>query len=125
MLDKRVIPDAPDCFISTDQGSTGTGRIARYQGSDAAAKFQEERQKAQPTSQDQGGGLTLENPGYFAGDVSGFGDEAFCTDLSTGIMGGVLVRQGDTLVYVSLLGSSIDAADVCQQAQKVADAVLH
>ena len=62
ILDKRVLPDAEDCWITAD-GATGTGRIARYQGSDAGAKFQAEKQAAQPTSQDQGNGLTLENAG--------------------------------------------------------------
>ena len=62
VLDKRVLPDAEDCWITAD-GATGTGRIARYQGSDAGAKFQAEKQAAQPTSQDQGNGLTLENAG--------------------------------------------------------------
>ncbi len=36
VLDKRVIPDAEDCFLSSDKGNSGTGRIARYTGSDAA-----------------------------------------------------------------------------------------
>jgi hypothetical protein len=124
ILDKRVMPDDEDCWITSD-GATGTGRIAHYQGPDAAAKFQAEKQAAQPTSQDQGNGLTLENPGYFAGDVSGVGDEAFCTDFSTALMEGVLVRQGDTLVYVSLQGGTDAAESTCQQAQQVAQAILH
>ena len=123
VLDKRVLPDAEDCWITSD-GATGTGRIARYQGSDAGAKFQAEKQAAQPTSQDQGNGLTLETAGYFAGDVSGVGDEAFCTDFSTALMEGVLVRKGDTLVYVSLQGTD-SAESTCQQAQQVAQAILH
>jgi hypothetical protein len=123
ILDKRVMPDDEDCWITSD-GSTGTGRIARYQGSDAAAKFQAERQAAQPTSQDQGNGLTLENPGYFASDVSGVGDEAFCTDYSSALMEGALVRQGDTLVYVSLQGGTDAAASTCEQAQQVALSIL-
>ncbi len=135
VLDKRVMPDDEDCWITSD-GSTGTGRIARYQGPDAAAKFQAEKQAAQPTSQDQGNGLTIESEGYFAGDVSGLGDEAFCTGISTAIMEGVLVRQGDTLVYVSLLGtgvgpdlnatsSGVVTSDAtCALAQEVAKAIL-
>jgi len=124
ILDKRVMADDEDCWITSD-GSTGTGRIARYQGPDAASKFEAEKLAAQPTSQDQGNGLTLENPGYFAGDVSGVGDEAFCTDFSTALMEGVLVRQGDTLVYVSLQGGTDAAESTCQQAQQVAQAILH
>ncbi len=124
ILDKRVLPDDEDCWITSD-GATGTGRIARYQGSDAAARFQAEKQAAQPTSEDQGNGLTLETAGYFAGDVSGVGDEAFCTDFSTGLMEGVLVRKGDTLVYVSLQGGTDSAESTCEQAQQVAQAILH
>ena len=44
ILDKRVMPDDEDCWITSD-GTNGTGRIARYQGSDAAAKFQAEKQR--------------------------------------------------------------------------------
>lgn len=125
VLDKRVIPDAEDCFISADRGDTGTGRIARYVGSDAAARFQQERQNAQPTSEDRGNGLTVENEGYFDGDVSGVGDEAFCTGNSDAFMSGVLVRQGDTLVYVSLLGAGSSSSDTpCELAQKVAKVIL-
>jgi hypothetical protein len=136
VLDKRVMADDEDCWITSD-GANGTGRIARYQGPDAAAKFQAERLNAQPTSEDQGGGLTLESAGYFGGDLTGFGDEAFCTGISDAIMAGVLVRQGDTLVYVSLLGSMdvrpdlgatpsgvIVSESTCQQAQEVARAIL-
>src|SRR5262245_24490592 len=94
ILDKRVLPDAEDCWISNN-GSTSsnsaTGRMARYQGSDAAAVYQQEWQKAQPTSTDQGNGVSLENPGYFGGDVTGFGDQAFCTSLSPAFQGGVIV----------------------------------
>jgi hypothetical protein len=127
VLDKRVIPDAEDCFVSADRGDSGTGRIARYVGSDAAARFQQERQDAQPTSEDRGNGLTVESPGYFDGDVSGFGDEAFCTGISDAFMSGVLVRQGDTLVYVSLLGTDFGSSSSetpCELAQKVARVIL-
>ncbi|HEY6571145.1 MAG TPA: hypothetical protein VIZ22_12695 [Candidatus Limnocylindrales bacterium] len=127
VLDKRVIPDAEDCFISADRGDSGTGRIARYVGSDAAARFQQERQDAQPTSEDRGNGLTVESPGYFDGDVSGFGDEAFCTGISDAFMSGVLVRRGDTLVYVSLLGTDFGSSSSetpCELAQKVARVIL-
>ncbi len=137
ILDKRVLPDAEDCWITSD-GSSPIGRIARYQGSDAAAVFQQEHQNAAPTSQDQGNGVTLENSGYFAGDVSGLGDEAFCTGLSPAIQAGVLVRRGDTLVYVSLSGPAdgsvpgmgtttdgvITAPSICDTAQAVARKIL-
>ncbi len=133
VLDKRVLPDADDCWITSD-GTTAVGRIARYQGSDAASVFQRERQNASPTSQDQGNGVSVENSGYFAGDVSGLGDEAFCTGLSPAIQAGVLVRRGDTLIYVSLSGPAdgsvpdmgttadgvITAPSICDTAQAVA-----
>jgi hypothetical protein len=136
VLDKRVLPDAEDCWISADQ-TTPVGRIARYTGSDASSVFQQELQKAAPTSQDQGGGLSLENAGYDGGAVSGLGDEAFCTGVSDGIQAGVLVRQGDTLVYVSLSGPAdgppalgtttngvVIAPSICATAQDVARAIL-
>ena len=128
VLDKRVIPDAEDCFLSSDKGNSGTGRIARYTGSDAAAIFQQERQDAQPTSEDKGNGLTVTSEGYFDGDVSGIGDEAFCTGISNAFMSGVLVRQGDTLVYVSLVGGdgvgAASSASPCELAQDVARLIL-
>jgi hypothetical protein len=136
ILDKRVMADDEDCWITSD-GTNGTGRIAYYQGPDAASKFQAEKLAAQPTSEDQGGGITLESPGYFGGDVTGIGDEAFCTGVSDGIMAGVLVRQGDRLVYVSLLGAMdvgqnlgatpsgvITSDETCQQAIEVAQVIL-
>lgn len=136
VLDTRVLPDAESCIVETTDGS-GIGRIARYQGNDAASVYQQEKQKAQPTSQDQGNGLTLESEGYFGGDVSGLGDEAFCTGVSTSITSGVLVRKGDTLVYVSLLGSTGGAPNLdatasgvitdpatCERAQEVAKVII-
>jgi hypothetical protein len=135
VLDTRVLPDAESCIVESSGGS-GIGRIARYQGGDAASMFQQEKAKAQPTSQDQGNGVTLESSGYFGGDVSGLGDEAFCTGVSDAITSGVLVRQGDTLVYVSLLGADgvpglgatesgvVTDQATCERAQQVAKAVL-
>ncbi len=138
ILDKRVLPDAEDCWITSD-GSSPIGRIARYSGGDASAVFQQERQNAGPTSQDQGNGVSIESSGYFGGDVSGVGDEAFCTGYALTGQAGVLVRKGDTLVYVSLSGPSdgsvpdlgatdsgvITAPSICATAQKVAQKILH
>lgn len=137
VLDKRVLPNAEDCWITGDQ-TTPVGRIARYVGGDAAAVFQAERKNAAPTSQDQGNGLSIESSGYFGGDVSGLGDEAFCTGISDAIQAGVLARRGDTLVYVSLSGPADDttpafdttadgvitAPSICAQAQEVARRIL-
>ena len=114
-------------------------RVAVHQGSDAASVFADEKTKAQPTSQDQGNGLSLENSGYFAGDVGGLGDEAFCTGLSPAIMAGVLVHRGDRDVYVSVgsadqtsgppdIGTTdsgvVTAPDMCSLAQDLARKVL-
>lgn len=137
ILDKRVLPDAEDCWITADQ-ATPTGRIAKHVGGDAASVFQQERQKAAPTSQDQGGGVSLTSSGYFGGNVAGLGDEAFCTGLSPTMQAGVLARKGNTLVYVSLSGPAdgsqpnlgttpggvVTAPDICAAAQKVARPML-
>ena len=100
VIDRRALPDAPDCVI-TDGEKTYLVRIAKSDGNGPAV-YAKEKANAQPTSQDQGGGVTLENPGYFGGDVSGVGDEAFCTGLSNAIMAGVVARKGDTVVAVSV-----------------------
>jgi hypothetical protein len=136
IADKRVLPDAEDCWITADN-STALGRIAEYKAGDAAAVYQRERQNAQPTSQDQGGGISLENPGYFGGDLSGLGDEAFCTGIDMALQTGVLVRRGDTLLYVSLTGAPdaipslgitdpgvVTADAVCATAQEIARRIL-
>jgi len=137
VLDKRVLPEAEDCWISADADSP-TGRIARYTGGDAAARFREERQRAAPTSEDQGGGITIETDGYDGGDAPGIGDEAFCTGVSPAIQAGVLVRKGDTLVYVSLSGPAdgstpdfgltdtgvVTAPSICARAQDLARRLL-
>lgn len=88
LLDKRVIPNAEDCWIAGD--TTATGRVARQAGGDASGAFSSAKAAAVAG-------------GYFAGDVSGIGDEAFCTGMSEAASFGLLVRSGDTLVYVSLI----------------------
>jgi hypothetical protein len=127
IIDKRVLPNAPDCWI-TDGDRAYIARIARYQGSDASSVFTAAFNASLPSSQDQGGGVTIENPGYFGGEVSGVGDEAFCTDLSAAIMAGVLVRQGDRVVYVSVGSANenqpADAPALCGFAQEVARFML-
>ncbi len=139
VLDTRVLPSDPSCWVSGGQKAF-VARIAVHQGSDAATVFATERQKAAPTSQDQGGGLSLENAGYFAGDVGGLGDQAFCTGISPAIMAGVLVRKGDEDVYVSVgsadgtsappdLGTTdsgvVTAPDMCSLAQDLARKIIH
>ena len=124
-LDKRVIGDATDCWVAEGTDTTaGFGRIAMYSGSDAASRFQEEHAKAAV--------------GYLAQDLSGVGDEAFCTGVSDTGMSGILVRRGNSLVYVSLLDTAFASGDgfqtsdtgvlyspqTCQLAQQVAAAVF-
>ena len=90
VLDKRVLPSADDCWLTTENSTdanSALGRIARYQGGDAAAMFQQEQKNAQPTSTDQGNGLSVETEGYYGGPVTGVGDEAFCTDVNAGRAG--------------------------------------
>jgi len=137
VVDMRALPDAPDCLI-TDGEKTYLVRIAKSEGNGPAV-YADEKANAQPTSQDQGGGVTLENSGYFGGDVSGVGDEAFCTGLSNAIMGGVVVRKGDTVVAVSVgppsegqqtvpdmenVGGVTTAPGLCKLAQDIARQVL-
>jgi hypothetical protein len=118
-LDKRVLKDAEDCWIAIGSGVTtsatadaATGRLAASSGGDASGAFRKEKEKA---SRD----------GYFAGDVSGLGDEAFCTALSAMDSAGVLVRSGDRLAYVSLVTAGPSGgSDTCATAQQVAKRML-
>ena len=137
VIDMRALPNAPDCVI-TDGQKTYLVRVAKSDGNGPAV-YAQEKANAQPTSQDQGGGVTLENSGYFGSDVSGIGDEAFCTGLSNAIMAGVVVRKGDTVVAVSvgppsegeqsvpdmeIVGGVTTAPSLCQLAQDIARKVL-
>ncbi len=88
VLDQRILPDAPDCWVISGLASNVTGRIAQQVGN-AAGDFASARQAA-------------EAGGFFAGDVT-FGDEAFCTGMTEVGSFGILVRRGDSLAYVSLL----------------------
>jgi hypothetical protein len=95
---------------------------------------------SESSSSSEGGSsdIKVESEGYFLKTVE-MGDEAFCTSFGVVPMSGVLVRQGDTLVYVSLLPDEADAANVsvaddgthlttddtnCDLAQKLAKVVL-
>jgi hypothetical protein len=146
IIDARVMPEDPSCSLTRDEGSSsdngssgGIGRIARYKGSRASAKFADERTKAKGISEDRGNGITVTSDEYFNEDVDGIGDEAFCTT-SSGVGAGVLVREGDTLVYVSLVADvttapGVDLSDPdnpklgtddlhCEIAQRIARKVL-
>ncbi|MBI2704461.1 MAG: hypothetical protein HYX32_04115 [Actinobacteria bacterium] len=105
--DTRIIPDATSC-LATQQATNGTGgqnvRIARYEGGDAATRFQTEKTKAKGTTEDRGGGLSVESSSYFNKDVQA-GDEAFCTTSDLALSSGAFVRKGNVLIYVSMMGS--------------------
>ena len=119
VLDKRVLKDAEDCWIAVGSGvstsataDAATGRLAASSGGDASGAFRQEKEKAN-------------RDGYFAGDVSGLGDEAFCTALSEMGSAGVLVRSGDRLAYVSLVAADPSGgSDTCATAQQVAKRML-
>lgn len=108
-LDKRVLADADNCYVlsgasdSTTQASGGYGRIAKYSGLDASSVFDKEQSGAK-TGQ------------YFAIDVPGAGDQAFCTGWSEKFPAtGALVRKGNDLVYVSfLIGADFGSLDFTQ-----------
>lgn len=106
--DIRVIPDAKSC-LATSQGTSDSNgqnvRIARYEGSDAASRFQAEKTKAKGTVEDRGNGLSVESSSYFNKDVQA-GDEAFCTTSDLALSSGALVRKGNVLVYVSMMGGN-------------------
>ena len=102
-LDARVIPDGKTCW-ATPSG-TGTGsvvRIARLETGDAAGRYQQELTNAKGTTQDKGNGLSVSTEGYLGKELSGVGDQAFCTTTDLTGSSGVLVRTGDKLVYVSV-----------------------
>ncbi len=99
-LDSRVLAGEPTCWgVETGDGGRLV-RIARYEGPDAAQRFADERARADGTSEDRGGGLTVSTDPYLARDVDA-GDEAFCTTGDGTTSAGALVRRGNLLVYVS------------------------
>ena len=125
VLDRRALADAPDCWIVSSSANSLTGRLARQDGGDASGDFQRARQGA-------------EAGGYFAGEASGVGDEAFCTGMSETGSFGILVRLGGNLAYVSLFDPAtmesrdfqtdangvIVSPEACAQAGEVALAML-
>jgi hypothetical protein len=108
VFDNRVLADSGSCWV-TNGDNQSTIILYHREGGDAHARYQQEHDAAQPTSQDKGNGLTVENSGYFDKDVADLGDEAFCTASSLSGATGVLVRKGDRLLYVSILpGADFD-----------------
>ena len=115
VLDSRVLADAPTSCWAVESGDGGgrLARIARYSGPDATARFTQEKAAAKGTTEDRGNGLSVSTEPYIGADVRA-GDEAFCT---TGDMlgsAGVLVRRGDTLIYVSTTAAGDGAASIPQ-----------
>jgi hypothetical protein len=125
VLDQRVLKDAPDCWIAGSSSTSVTGRLARQDGGDTSGDFQKAKKAAQ-------------DGGYFAADVSGYGDEAFCTTASDAISFGILVRSGGKLAYVSLIdptamqdgnfqmndNGQMVSPDTCATAGEIAKAML-
>jgi hypothetical protein len=119
-LDRRVLRDAPACLVS---GGRRLGRVAREVSEDAEAVFERERAAAVRGS-------------YNAGPLGGLGDEAFCTGLTRAGAAGVLVRDGDVLVYASIspeaaaptIGPDSPGRQVarrsCRTAQQLAEVIL-
>lgn len=136
IVDTRALADSEDCWVN-EGARAYIARIALHQGGDATAVFAAERQKAMPSSSSQGGGVSVENPGYFGDDVIGLGDEAFCTGISPATMAGVLVRDGDRVVYATVGppenetpelfttdAGVVTSPGLCAVAQELARAVL-
>lgn len=124
-LDRRVLPDAPNCWVgSSADTSSAFGRIAKYSGADAATVYDKARTAAQ-------------DGGYFVADLPGIGDGAFCTGWSSYPATGALVRHGNDLVYVSFIQGRGVGGDVattdngvsyspssCQDAASIAELAL-
>jgi hypothetical protein len=124
VLDNRVLNGASSCMITGPKSDNFTGRIARKQSSDATGLFQAEVKKAHGTKVDKGGGLTVESENYYDSAVE-LGDEAFCTTVGLPPSSGVLVRKGDTLLYVSLSPSTaLPGETACDAAKQLAKAIL-
>lgn len=141
-LDSRVLADGTTCWATetnTSEDQVRLVRIARLEGGDAKARFQQELTLAKGVKEDRGGGISVESQPYLNKEVS-FGDEAFCTTTDFAGSSGVLVRRGDSLVYVSLTSGGIPQLDPngvdpggaikfadddahCDLAQKLADKV--
>lgn len=137
-LDTRVLRDAPSCMVTPGKDSKiGLSRIAKLDSGDAKATFAKELTNAKGVSSDKGNGLTVSSDAYLSEETAKLGDEAFCTTSFLTGSSGVLVRKGNSLVYVSVASTAAQAQDVsttglgeiestnCTVAQKVAKAVLN
>lgn len=134
VLDSRVLADAPSCFVTSD--TIGSARVAKADA--GRSRYSAERENANALTEDRGGGLSVTREGWFASEVDGLGDEAFCTSPDLAGAVGVLVRDGGTLVYASIQPLAFDQEQIvvdektgailnptlCAQAQDLARAVL-
>jgi hypothetical protein len=102
ILDKRLLPDATDCWVL---GNGTAGRIAVVD-TDAETVFRNSRAEAEAS--------------FLYGDIQGIGDEAFCTTIDQQGSGGVLVRFDQRVVYVSMVAQGPDDTSVCETAQMIA-----
>ncbi len=102
ILDKRLLRDAPDCYIVGEEGTAG--RIAVLDGGGQAAYD-----------------AALADAQHFTGRPVTLGDDAVCTTLDNNGFAGVLVRFGDRVAYVSLLDQSLDEDLACTLASSVAE----
>jgi hypothetical protein len=136
-LDTRVLHDAPSCMVTpTGKDKVGLSRIAKLDSGDAKATFAKELTNAKGVETDKGNGLTVTSDSYLSEEKVALGDEAFCTTAVLTGSSGVLVRKGNTLVYVSVGATEAQSGNVsdtglggiesdnCAAAQKVAKAVL-
>jgi hypothetical protein len=138
VFDNRVLADSDSCWV-TNGNDEPTIILYHREGGDAHARYQQEHDAAQPTSEDRGNGLSVETEGYFDKDVADLGDEAFCTASSLSGAVGVLVRKGDHLLYLSIMpGANFDPSQLginsdngvitndtlCEAAQKAARSIL-
>ena len=100
VIDRRALPDAPDCVI-TDGEKTYLVRIAKSDGNGRAVYRQGEGQRPADVA-GPGQRFDPRELGLLRRRRGGIGDEAFCTGLSNAIMAGVVARKGDTVVAVSV-----------------------
>lgn len=131
--DTRLLPDAPACFISTEDSSLQVW-VSIHNGSDASRVFALSREVAsgQVVSQTstEDASLVVESSPFIGSEVSDLGDEAFCVQAGALPYGGVLARRADRVVFVSLLaGTGGDGGEIlgdamCEEAQPLARRLL-
>jgi hypothetical protein len=103
LLDKRLLPDATDCWVTGRDGTAG--RIAVVDA-DARTVFANSRAEAEAS--------------FLLTDIRDIGDEAFCTTTDQQGSAGILVRFDERVAYVSMLEPSLDAASACNTAKVIA-----